>query len=136
MVILAGTNDIAGNTGPSNVKMITDNIFSMSEIAMSNGIKVVLSSILPVYEYEWAKEIMDPPSTIASINTKLKEYVKLNDLEYLDYHSDMVDERDGLMKEYSSDGTRFITRNFYFFIKFFDFFIYRNREFFVHFLVV
>jgi len=104
VVILAGTNDIAGNTGPSNVKMITDNIFSMSEIAMSNGIKVVLSSILPVYEYEWAKDIMDPPSTIASINTKLKEYVKLNDLKYLDYHSEMVDERDGLMKENSSDG--------------------------------
>ena len=104
VVILAGTNDIAGNTGPANVNMITDNIFSMSEIARSNGIKVVLSSILPVYEYEWAKEIMDPPSTIASVNTKLKEYVTLQDLEYLDYHSEMVDERDGLMKEYSSDG--------------------------------
>jgi len=47
---------------------------------------------------------MDPPSTIASVNTKLKEYVTLQDLEYLDYHSEMVDERDGLMKEYSSDG--------------------------------
>jgi len=104
VVILAGTNDIAGNTGPANVNMITDNIFSMSEISRSNGIKVVLSSILPVYEYEWAKEIMDPPSTIASVNTKLKEYVTLQDLEYLDYHSEMVDERDGLMKEYSSDG--------------------------------
>ena len=50
VVILAGTNDIAGNTGPSNVKMITDNIFSMSHIASSYGIKVVLSSILPVYK--------------------------------------------------------------------------------------
>ena len=104
VVILAGTNDIAGNTGPANVNMITDNIFSMSEIARSNGIKVVLSSILPVYEYEWAKEIMDPPSTIASVNTKLKEYVTLQDLEYLDYHSEMVDERDGMKKKYSSDG--------------------------------
>ena len=55
VVILAGTNDIAGNTGPSNVKMITDNIFSMAELARAHQIKVVLSSILPVFEYEWAK---------------------------------------------------------------------------------
>ena len=51
VVILAGTNDIAGNTGPSTVRMITDNIFSMAEIATVHEIKVVLSSILPVYEY-------------------------------------------------------------------------------------
>ena len=57
VVILAGTNDIAGNTGHSNVKMITDNIFSMAELARAHQIKVVLSSILPGFEYEWAKEI-------------------------------------------------------------------------------
>jgi Lysophospholipase L1 and related esterases len=62
VVILAGTNDIAGNTGPSNVKMITDNIFSMAELARAHQIKVVLSSILPVFEYEWAKEIKDSRS--------------------------------------------------------------------------
>ena len=64
VVILAGTNDIAGNTGPSNVKMITDNIFSMATIATANDIQVVLSSILPVFRYEWSPEIVDPPSTI------------------------------------------------------------------------
>ena len=52
VVILAGTNDIAGNTGPSNAKMITDNIFSMAEIAKAYQMKVVLSSILPVYEWQ------------------------------------------------------------------------------------
>ena len=61
VVILAGTNDIAGNTGPSNVKMITDNIFSMATIATAHGIQVVLSSVLPVYRYDWSPEIVDPP---------------------------------------------------------------------------
>ena len=104
VVILAGTNDIAGNTGPSNVKMITDNMFSMSETAMAHGIKVVLSSILPVHEYEWAKEIKDPPRTICAVNSMLKDHAQLNNLEYLDYYSKMVDEREGLMSEYTSDG--------------------------------
>ena len=104
VVILAGTNDIAGNTGPSNVKMITDNMFSMSEIAMAHGIKVVLSSILPVHEYEWAKEIKAPPRTICAVNSMLKDHAQLNNLEYLDYYSKMVDEREGLMSEYTSDG--------------------------------
>jgi len=55
VVILAGTNDIAGNTGPSTIKMIADNIFSMAEIAKANNIKVILSSVLPVYDYPWKK---------------------------------------------------------------------------------
>ena len=104
VVILAGTNDIAGNTGPSNVKMITDNIFSMSHIATSYGVKVVLSSILPVYKYEWAKEIIDPPSTIVAVNNRLKEHADSNGMEYLDYYSSMVDDRPGLKNEYSPDG--------------------------------
>ena len=104
VVILAGTNDIAGNTGPSNIKMITDNIFSMSHLAKVYGIKVVLSSILPVYEYEWAKEIKDVPSTILAINDKLKEFAISNNIDYLDYYSSVVDARGGLIKEYSPDG--------------------------------
>ena len=73
IIILAGTNDIAGNTGPATVKMITDNIFSMAELAMINNIRVVISSILPVYEYPWNDNVMDPPKTIASINGIIKE---------------------------------------------------------------
>ena len=53
VVILAGTNDIAGNTGFSSVKMITDNIEAMAELASANNIKVILSSVLPVYDYPW-----------------------------------------------------------------------------------
>ena len=104
VVILAGTNDIAGNTGPSTVRMITDNIFSMAEIAKVHEIKVVLSSILPVYEYEWAAEIKDPPSIIDSVNDALKKYANDNRMVYLDYFSSMVDERKGLGGDYTSDG--------------------------------
>ena len=104
VVILAGTNDIAGNTGDSNVKMITDNIFSMAELARAHQIKVVLSSILPVFEYEWANEIKDVPATIDSVNNKLKKYVKDHGLVYLDYFSLMVDQRRGLNKDYTYDG--------------------------------
>ena len=104
VVILAGANDIAGNTGPSNVKMITDNIFSMAELARAHQIKVVLSSILPVFEYEWAKEIKDVPATIDSVNNKLKKYVNDHGLVYLDYFSLMVDQRRGLNKDYTYDG--------------------------------
>ena len=104
VVILAGTNDIAGNTGPSSIKMITDNIFSMSYLAKAYGIKVVLSSILPVYEYEWAKEIKDVPSIILALNDKLKEFAISNNMEYLDYYSAVVNATGGLMEEYSPDG--------------------------------
>ena len=104
VVILAGTNDIAGNTGLSNVKMITDNIFSMATIATAHGIQVVLSSVLPVYLYEWSLEIIDPPSTIDAVNERLKEHAASNGIEYLDYFSEMVDDRKGLKKEYTPDG--------------------------------
>ena len=104
VVILAGTNDIAGNTGPSNAKMITDNIFSMAEIAKAYQMKVVLSSILPVYEYDWAREIKDPPFTIQAVNDALKQYASNHGLIYLDYFSSMVDERQGLNSDYTSDG--------------------------------
>ena len=104
VVVLAGTNDIAGNTGPSNAKMITDNIFSMAEIAKAYQMEVVLSSILPVYEYDWAREIKDPPSTIQAVNDALKQYASDHGLIYLDYFSSMVDERQGLNSYYTSDG--------------------------------
>ena len=104
VVILAGTNDIAGNTGLSNVKMITDNIFSMATIATAHGIQAVLSSVLPVYLYEWSPEIINPPSTIDAVNESLKEHAALNGIEYLDYFSEMVDDRKGLKKEYTPDG--------------------------------
>jgi len=104
IIILAGTNDIAGNTGPSTVKMITDNIFSMAELAIAYEIKVVLSSILPVYQYPWVDDVLDPPSSIGSINSKIKEYVENKGLVYLDYYSSMVDDQKGLKLDFTGDG--------------------------------
>ena len=103
VIILAGTNDIAENTGPSNVKMITDNIFSMSELAMAHKIKVILCSILPVYTYSW-KDIPDPPSYIVEVNNMLKNYCVNHNLQYVDYFSSMANEKKGLGKELSEDG--------------------------------
>ena len=86
VVILAGTNDIAENTGPSNVKMITDNIFSMADLASAHKIDIILCSVLPVYEYTW-KKILDVPSYIYGVNTMLKDYCKDKNLRYIDYFS-------------------------------------------------
>lgn len=103
VIILAGTNDIAENTGPSNVKMITDNIISMSELAIIHNIKVILCSILPVYAYSW-KDIPDPPTFISEVNGILKEYCLAHSLQYADYFSVMANENKGLGKELSEDG--------------------------------
>ncbi len=103
VVILAGTNDIAGNTGFSSVKMITDNFKSMAQLASANNIEVVLSSILPVYDYPW-RPGLEPVEKIAKINAWLKNYAQEHGYVYLDYFNAMKDERMGLPKKYSEDG--------------------------------
>jgi lysophospholipase L1-like esterase len=103
VVILAGTNDIAGNTGPSTLEMIEDNIASMTEIAKSNKIKVLLCSILPAFDYPW-KPGLNPAEKIVKLNTWIKNYCVENNLTYVDYFTSMADERNGLKKEYSEDG--------------------------------
>ena len=104
IVINAGTNDIAGNTGPSTPEMIIDNLCSMAEIAIKNNIDVALSTILPVYKYPGNDEVADPPKIISVINSALEEYCKKNSLIYIDYYSSMVDEKKGLKSEYGNDG--------------------------------
>ncbi|MFV8370633.1 SGNH/GDSL hydrolase family protein [Flavobacterium sp. LB2R40] len=103
VVILAGINDIAGNTGPSTLDMITNNIYSMAELAKANKIKVILCSVLPANDFPW-KPNQDPITRIAALNTQLKRYAAANQILYLDYYSTMVDERKGLKKAYSADG--------------------------------
>lgn len=103
VVILAGTNDIAGNTGPSTLEMIENNIASMAEIAKSNGIHVVLSSVLPVYKYTWRPEI-EPVQTIAALNQWMKDYAQNHGEVYLDYYSAMKDEKLGMRSDLTSDG--------------------------------
>ncbi len=103
VVILAGTNDIAGNTGPSSVAMIADNLRSMAEIARANGIRVVLSSVLPVHDYPW-KRGLNPAPTISALNSWIRSYAEETGAVYLDYHSAMVDSRGGLRAPLTPDG--------------------------------
>lgn len=103
VVILGGTNDIAGNTGPSTLEMIEDNLASMTELAQANGIKVVLSSVLPVFDYPW-KPGLEPAAKIVALNAWIKAYAARRGAVYLDYHSAMADERQGMRRELSEDG--------------------------------
>lgn len=103
VVILAGTNDIAGNTGPSTLEMIEDNIYSMTELAQANGIQVVLCSVLPAFDYPW-RSGLEPAPKIVELNRRIKEYAQTRGAVYCDYFSAMADERNGLPKNLSEDG--------------------------------
>lgn len=103
VVILAGTNDIAGNTGPSTLEMIEDNIASMVEIAIANNIKPILCSVLPAFDYPW-RPGLNPAEKIVKLNEWIKNYCEQNNLIYVDYFTSMADERNALKKEYSEDG--------------------------------
>jgi lysophospholipase L1-like esterase len=103
VVILAGTNDIAGNTGPTTIENIFGNIVSMAELAKANKIKVVLCSVLPVYDYSWSRGL-EPAEKIVKLNAMLQSYANKNKQVYVDFHSPMADERKGMKAEYSRDG--------------------------------
>jgi lysophospholipase L1-like esterase len=103
VVILAGTNDIAGNTGPSTQGMIADNLMGMVEIAQANGIRVVLSSVLPVSDYPW-KPGLEPGPKIVALNAWMREYAASHGVTYLDYHSAMVNDKLGLDPDVAADG--------------------------------
>lgn len=103
VVILAGTNDIAGNTGPATLEMIEGNLTSMVELAKSNGIRVVLTSVLPAYAYKWNPSI-EPAQIIVALNQWMRDYASKTGITYLDLHSPMADERGGMKSEYSLDG--------------------------------
>ena len=103
VVILAGTNDIAGNTGPMSLEEIRDNIISMCELSRANGIEVVVSSVLPAHDYVW-RPGLEPNIKIPKLNAMLKEYADTNQIVYLDYFSAMVDDRNGLPKDLAEDG--------------------------------
>ena len=103
VLILAGINDIAGNTGPSSLGMIEDNLASMAQLAKANSIKVILCSVLPAYTIPWRQGI-EPIQKIIDLNKWIKEFASKNNFIYLDYYSAMVDGRKGLPANYSKDG--------------------------------
>lgn len=104
VIINIGTNDIAENTGAYDPEFTFGNIVSMAQLAKANGIKVILSSVLPVYEYPWRKEIKDVPAKIKALNAKIEAYAKANKFAYIDYFPLMCDERDGLKANFGNDG--------------------------------
>ena len=103
VVILAGINDIAGNTGPSTIKMIENNIISMAELAKANNIKVILCSVLPAYDFPW-RPGLEPAKKVIKLNALLKSYAEKYNLVYVDYFSAMVNKSNGLKEELGSDG--------------------------------
>jgi lysophospholipase L1-like esterase len=103
VAILAGTNDIAGNTGPSTPQMTEDNFTSMAAIAKQNGIKVILASITPAYSYPW-KPGIQPVPTILEINAWLKAFCVKEGCTYLDYYSALVDEKGAMKPGLAKDG--------------------------------
>jgi len=103
VVILAGTNDIAGNTGPATPKMIQDHLMSMADIARANGIAVVLSTILPARHYYWAPAV-EPRETIAAVNAWIKDYAVAKGLGFIDYYSALADADGGLRSDLGADG--------------------------------
>ena len=103
VVILGGINDIAGNTGPSTLDMIANNIFSMAELAKANQIKVILCSVLPAYDFPWRPN-QNPAEKVVALNEMIKNYAVANQIVFVDYYSAMADERKGLPTSYSNDG--------------------------------
>jgi len=111
VVILAGTNDIAGNTGPMTLEEIEGNLASMSQLAHANGIRVALASVMPVYDgghNREGKQVMmtdrRPPTKIVALNEWIKKYAAEHRDIYLDYFSAMVDGQGFLKRDLSEDG--------------------------------
>ena len=111
VVLLAGTNDIAGNTGPMSLEQIMGNIVSMTELAQSNGIQVVLASVLPAYDYPW-RPGMQPNIKIPELNTMIAAYAKQANAVYLDYFSAMTDGNNGLQESLGYDGVHPNTKGY------------------------
>jgi lysophospholipase L1-like esterase len=102
VVILAGINDIAHNTGPMTLEQIMGNLKSMAELARSNGIEPVLCSVLPAYDFPW-RPGMEPYKKVPPLNAMIKAYAVEMDIIYLDYFSAMADERNGMDKSLAGD---------------------------------
>ncbi|MEJ2585642.1 MAG: SGNH/GDSL hydrolase family protein [Robiginitalea sp.] len=103
VLILAGTNDIAGNTGPMTLEQILDNLKSMAELALANGIEPVLCSVLPAEDYSWRPGLR-PDVKIPRLNRMIAAYAGEQDLVYLDYFSAMANEQNGLDPALAKDG--------------------------------
>lgn len=103
VVILAGTNDIARNNGIMSLENIFGNIVSMCELAKANKIKPIICSVLPVAAYGWRPELR-PAEDVIRLNEMLKEYAAEEKISYVDYHTPLKDENNGMPKKHAHDG--------------------------------
>jgi lysophospholipase L1-like esterase len=103
VLILAGTNDIAGNTGASTLAMIQDNLRSMTELAKSSHIRVILASLLPVTDYPWRPGLR-PSARVRSLNAWIKRYARSTGATYLDFYSALTNARGGMDAALADDG--------------------------------
>jgi lysophospholipase L1-like esterase len=103
VVILAGINDIAENTGPIALPMVAGNIASMIDLAKAHNIKVILCSVLPAASFNWNKKI-EPAMKVMALNDLLMNYADANGIPYVDYFSALVDDNNGLPLQYAEDG--------------------------------
>ena len=105
VVINAGTNDVAENTGAYNEDYTFGNIASMAELAKANKIKVILTSVLPAAEFPWRREIKDAPQKIQSLNARIEAYAKANKIPFVNYYQPLVvGENKALNPQYTKDG--------------------------------
>lgn len=103
VVILGGINDIAANTGPMSLEDTENNFRAMTEIATANGIKVVLCSVLPAYDFPWSPG-MQPAPKVVELNKWLSSFAESKGFVYVDYYAAMKDDRGGLPAKLSRDG--------------------------------
>ena len=104
VVILAGTNDIAENSGKIDMEKTFANIVTMCDIAKANKIKPVICSVIPATAFYWHPEVTGAAEKIIRLNSMLEEYAKANRIPYVDYHSAMKNEKNGLSPELAKDG--------------------------------
>jgi lysophospholipase L1-like esterase len=103
VLILAGTNDVAGNTGPMTPEMTMDNFRAMAEMARANGIKVVIASILPTGDFPWRKGL-EPAPKIRALNAQLESWARSQGFVWVDYYTPMADEHGAMKPGLSLDG--------------------------------
>jgi lysophospholipase L1-like esterase/dienelactone hydrolase len=104
VVLHIGTNDVAENTGPYDPEFTMGNIQSMVEIAKTNGLKVVIASVLPATNFEWRRSVGNRSDMIVDLNKRLKAYADKNKIPYIDYHSAMKNDKNGMNPDLAEDG--------------------------------
>lgn len=103
VVILAGINDIAQNNGYIALEHVFGNIVSMVELAKVNNIRPILCAVLPAYDFPW-RQGLEPAEKVIRLNEMIRKYAEENHIPYVDYHSALKDDRNGLPEKYSQDG--------------------------------